>query len=380
MDNKQLIDHLLEKIVDAEDKEIFLEAIRQLEEEGNVLTTDNLFELYEGIGNEKNEVDENSAKKAEADMSVVDGGEVIDPLHKGFNAEPKAGQEPSNIKTEDGEQPGMDSKSTKLEDFAKKLNDAAKKKVSDNKALGEGINVSEDVSKIFEGEEFSDEFKEKANTILESSVKTKINEEVHTAIEVLVESATSILEEELESIEDRLSKYLEYIAETFIVENAIAIENGIKSELAENILEGIKTFLVETGIDIPDEKIDIVDAVIAENDSIKEAYNEQAETVMDLKEELKVMKKKAIVEDICEGLTDLEKAKMTKIFEDLEYSDDVSFSKKANILMAAHSIKVNKVPSKVILHEDVDELKELPKSKSSKEAEMVTEYIKKNFN
>lgn len=379
---KDLIKQLSERFEDSQDKELFMEAIKELEESEGEITVDDVLSLYEGIGNEKGEVDSGSAKKAESEMAKADS-ELVDELHKKFNEEPKKNQNPSENKTETDENPGVTAKAEKVDDFAKKLNDKAKEKVKDSKAMKEGVEVSTEINAIFEGSDFSEDFKEKASTILQTSIKTKIEENLNLIIESIIEVAATEYDVALDEVEEKLGRYLDYVSEEFIKENAIAIESGIKVEIAESIFNGIKTILVENNIEVPDEKLDIIDAVIEENDKIQEEYNNLIDQHLIMKEEVSVLKKEKIVTKIISEMdnTDLDKERIKKILEGVEYNDDESFKKKAGYIIEAYKPEVSDSTPKTKINEsfEEEEAKELPKTPSSREAQSVSDYIKRNL-
>lgn len=379
---KDLIKQLSERFEDFQDKELFMEAIKELEESEGEITVDDVLSLYEGIGNEKGEIDSGSAKKAESEMSKADS-ELVDGLHNKFNEEPKKNQNPSENKTETDENPGVTAKAENVDDFAKKLNDKAKEKVKDSKAMKEGIEVSTEINAIFEGSDFSEDFKEKASTILQTSIKTKIEENMNQIIESIIELAATEYDEALDEVEEKIGRYLDYVSEEFIKENVIAIESGIKVEIAESIFNGIKTILVENNIEVPDEKLDIIDAVIKENDKIQEEYNDLIDQHLIMKEEVYVLKKEKIVSKIISEMnnTDLDKERIKKILEGVEYNDDESFKKKAGYIIEAYKPEVSSdfTPKTKINENFEEETKELPKTPSSREAQSVSDYIKRNL-
>lgn len=360
MDIKEFIEQMASRFALQEDKDLFLEAINELSESGEEITVEDVIALYEGIGNSDNELDSSSASKAEGMMNKADAS-LVSSEHKKRNNAPKENQDPSKLKQEKG-LPEDDEKGEKMADYAKKLNDMAKQHVKDSKAIKEGIEVSEEISKIFEGADFTEEFKEKAQTILETSVKMKLDEE----IQAINESVAELIAEEIQSlhedVEEKLDKYLGYIAEEFMKENEVAIESGIKVELAESIFEGFKGLLVENNIEITDEKVDVVDSIVEENEELKASYNKEVEKNIELQEEIRAFKKAGIIKEMVSGLSDVEAEKFTSLFEGIEYSSEESFVKKANIIKEAYIEPVSRGEN--ILHEDYEGEREITKTLS----------------
>lgn len=382
MDLNILISQLAEKIEDTVEHDLFLETIEEL---GEDITVDDVLTLFENIGNANNELDSQSAEKALKAFGLEGTeGAGASPLHKKFNNGPKSGQEDSH-NTEKKKHLADDSEDDTLAPYAKKLNAAASAKVKalkpNDKALPEGydeegcedegsekkekkamkkllklkkkgikesLDFSEDISALFEGTELSEDFKEKALLIFESSVSSKINEhidylyeEVEAYFEEVDEAVGEIITEEVDLFKEealeQIDNYLNYIVEEFLEENAVALESGIKVEIAESIFEGFKGLLKDHNIDVSEEKLDLVDDVIAENEEIVESYNREVEKNIELLKEVKELKRERLISELTEGLTAVEAEKFSKLVEGIEYSDDESFVKKINILSEAYN-------------------------------------------
>ena len=337
-------------------REIFIETIKELYESGEDVTIDDIITLYEGIGNANNELDSNSASKAETHMTSGSlKGDLVDALHKKLNNGPKSSQEPSKIKNFKEPVEDEDGDSDDMDDYAKKLNAKAKANVAGKKEVKsreDGNSLKESLDKIFEGEDFTEDFKVKAQVIFESYHNMKLQEHY----EQLDEAVAEILEEEFtkisENLEEQLDKYLDYVVEEFLQKNAIAIESGIKVELAESLFSSFKNVLAENNIEIPEDKEDIIEDVIKENEDLKESYNKEVEKNIELLETLKELKKESLISEITEGLSDVESYKLSKLFEGIEYTDDDSFLKKTSILVEAYTDKTPKKSK--ILTEDYE--------------------------
>lgn len=338
MELTDLIKQLAEKIEDMEQQELFLETIVELGEEVSV---DDVLSLYENIGNANNELDSNSATKAVNASGFNKAAEgSVDSLHAKFNNEPKTKHEESH-NTKEKQAVEDDSSDTKLDAHHAKLNDSAKAKVKalkpNDKALPESLDISEDIKAIFEGTELSEEFKEKAQIIFESAIKIRLDEHM----EQLEEAVADIISEEVEAykeeVAEQLDKYLDYVVEEFLEQNEVAITSGIKVEIAESIFEGFKSLLEDHNIDVADEKLDLVDGVVAENDELTEEYNKEVEKNIALQEEIKALKKEKLISELTEELTDVEADRFAKLVEGIEYTSDESFVNKINILVEAYS-------------------------------------------
>lgn len=373
MELQDLITQLAEKLEESETKELFLETIDEL---GEDVTVDDCLELFgaikEGIGNAQNELDSSSSSKALKAFGFGSPEGSPDPLHKKFNNDVKTSQEGShntkkkNVLTGEGED-------TSLEDYAKKLNDGAKSKIkalkSNDKALPESTveitpDFGSDLEAIFEGMDLSEDFKEKAQLIFETSIQTKItehieylNEETAKHLVYLDEAVSDIIVDEIlyfkEEAQEQLDRYLDYVVEEFLEQNEIALESGIKVEIAESMFEGFKNLLSEHNVDVSSEKIDLVDEVIEENAEIVESYNREVDKNISLTEELKTLKKEILIAELTEDLTAVEADKFAKLLENVEYTSEESFIKKVTILAEAYSpASTPKTASQQTLSED----------------------------
>lgn len=357
---KDLVLTLAEKIVNSDKQDLFLDTI---EEMGENVTIDDVLSIFENIGDANDELDSNSSAKAYKAFGLngkEDSG--TEPLHKKFNAAIKNKQESSYIK--DVEDPlENEDEDDSLESYAAKLNAGAKSKIkalkSNDKALPESkIDVTDDISAIFEDSELSEAFKEKAQLILETAIQGKINEHLTYLNEAVAEhlmeldeAATEIIAEEVNKFigesEEKLERYLDYVVEEFMKANEVALESGIKVGIAESIFEGFKGLLAEHNIDVSDEKIDLVDEALEENKEIVESYNKEVEKNIALTEELRGIKRSALIKELSEDLTSVEAEKFERLLENVEYKDDESFTNKVNILLTAYSPS-----SKITLNED----------------------------
>jgi len=198
------------------------------------------------------------------------------------------------------------------------------------------INVKSDVEALIQGEELSEEFKEKAATIFEAAVFAKVNEEVNTRIETLEAQYKEQLDESLNETRtemvQKVDDYLNYVVKEWMQENELAIEKGIRSEIVEDFMVGLKNLFVEHYIDIPDEKVDLVDDLFAKVEDLEESLNKEMEKGIEITKELKEFRKLEAVANISEDLTDVQREKMVKLAESVEYENDEDYSEKLGVL------------------------------------------------
>lgn len=190
------------------------------------------------------------------------------------------------------------------------------------------VNVSEDVAALVNGEDLSEEFKTKAATIFEAAVVTRVKTEVAR----LEEQFELQLEEQVESIKEGLIEkvdgYLNYIVEQWMEQNELALESGIKSEIVENFITGMKGLFEEHYIDIPEEKYDVLGDMEETITSLEDKLNEQVEAAVALTQELNSMKRESVIATAAMGLADTDTEKFKALAEELSFEDTDSFTTK----------------------------------------------------
>jgi len=199
------------------------------------------------------------------------------------------------------------------------------------------INVEKDVKALMEGEEtLSDEFKTKAATIFESAVSTKILSEVNSRIEILEGEYAQELEEAKEEhstqLTEKVDSYMNYVVEEWMKENELAVERGIRSELVEDFMTGLRNLFQEHYIDIPEEKVDLVDDLFGKVEELEGKLDEEINRSVDLKKELSEYKREETIREVSDNLADTEKEKLSKLAEGIEYEDKEQFNEKLGVL------------------------------------------------
>ena len=213
------------------------------------------------------------------------------------------------------------------------------------KVTKEDIDVSNDVQALFGDEELSEEFKEKATTIFEAAVVSKINETLETAdIDVFAEVEAE-KETMMEDLTTKLDDYLEYVAEEWMKDNELAIEKGIRAEIVENFMGGLRNLFAENYIDIPEEKVDLVDELASKVEELEQSVNEEVERNIEVKKELVEMKKDKALTVVCEGLTDSQVEKMKSLAEGVDFDEDTYAEKLA-------TLKENYFPAEEVVEAD----------------------------
>tara|TARA_R100000005_G_C4957201_1_gene175330 strand:+ start:141 stop:1097 length:957 start_codon:yes stop_codon:yes gene_type:complete len=190
------------------------------------------------------------------------------------------------------------------------------------------ISVREHLENLFDGEELSEEFMEKAETVFE----TAINERVQSLEEEIAAKIQEEHEKELETFKEelveRIDDYLNYVVEEWVKENELAIENGLRTEVAESFINGLKSLFETNYIDIPDEKVDVLEELVSENETTTEQLNTIIAENIELAKQVEMYRKAELFANQAENLTDVEIDKFASLAESIDYTGDEDYQKK----------------------------------------------------
>ena len=189
-------------------------------------------------------------------------------------------------------------------------------------------NVEEDVEALLAGEELSEEFQEKARTIFETAIKAKvasIQEELTAQYEQALEEQVGSIKEELT---DRVDAYLEYVAEEWMTENQLSVEQGLKTEMTESFLVGMKSLFEDHYVTIPEEKYDVLSTMVEKLDEMEDKLNEQIKSNIALKQRLAESVADVIFSEVCEGLALSQKEKLASLAENVEFDSEDTYREK----------------------------------------------------
>ena len=217
------------------------------------------------------------------------------------------------------------------------------------------INVKEDVSALISGEDLSEEFKIKAATIFEAAVKSKIRSEVERMEEsyaVQLEEATEVVKEELS---EKVDGYLSYVVEEWMRENEIAVERGLKGEIAEDFISGLKQLFEDHYIDVPDEKYDILEAQSEKISELEEKLNTSIEENVERRKVVESLTRDAVMYEMSEELTVTEMEKFKSLTEELEFVSEESFRQKLDTLKEGYFPKTGGQETFAIVDGDSEE-------------------------
>ena len=215
------------------------------------------------------------------------------------------------------------------------------------------IDLSKDLEALVSADaDLSEEFKEKAATIFETAVKTRLAEKekkMKAKMEDEMEEKISAVKEELV---EKVDSYLNYVVEEWVKDNELAVESGIRSEIAEDFISGLKNLFKEHYIDVPEEKFDVLESMAKEKEELEKKLNEEMAKNVELSKSNSVFSKEKIFSEASEGLADTETEKLKELAENIEYKDEQDFSKKLDTIKESYFPKAKSEPTES--KEDVD--------------------------
>ena len=297
---------------------------------------------------ENYKVDDDSAKLKTPGATLK---QVKDVVNKGAKSGVKSGDVQPGTKLNSGdevevkadqevvaEEPAKEDEVVAEEDLKKKVEDAITEEPeakedevvaeSSEEEVAPEINVEEDVEALLQGEELSEEFQAKAKTIFEAAINSK----VATIKEDLEKENSKKLEEEIESkkleLTERVDSYLEYVAGEWLQENELAVEAGLKTEMTESFLEGMKSLFEEHYVSIPEDKYDVLENMVNKLDEMESKLNEQIESNVALNKRLAESKSDGILSDVAEGLAITQKEKLASLAESVEFESEQNYREK----------------------------------------------------
>ena len=190
------------------------------------------------------------------------------------------------------------------------------------------VDVEDDINALIAGEELSEEFQEKAKTIFEAAINSKVS----IIKEDLEKEYAKVLQEEIDStkikLTERVDSYLEYVAGEWLEENSLAVEQGLKAEMSESFLTGMKSLFEEHYVSIPEDKYDVLESMVNKLDDMEEKLNEQIDKNVSLTKRLSESKSDGILSDVSEGLAVTQKDKLASLAESVEFESETDYREK----------------------------------------------------
>ena len=266
------------------------------------------------------------------------GAPVVKPTDSNPDAASKAKQntsDPAKKSAKDGSlENDQKPKSMKEEEVEATGEVVAEDKVEEKEVE---IDLSADVKALVSGDaDLSEEFKDKAATIFEAAVKTRIQEQTKILEAQYEEKLSAETETVKEAMVEKVDSYLNYVVEEWMKENELAVERGIRTEIAEDFITGLKDLFKEHYIDVPEEKYNVLDDLTNQNKSLEEKLNEQISKNVDLTKEVSESAKSKAIADIAKDLADTEKEKFEKMAENVEYDSADKFKEKLETIKESY--------------------------------------------
>ena len=311
------------------------------------------------------------AEDATPDMSYDKKGEE----GKALAATDKAAKSGKSAPARKGDKKNSDAmpkgKAGIVSDMYNHLNTMSKEELQDayNSMMGTGeeevvekvvpeiateADFSEDLDALVESEAtLSDEFRAKTAVIFESALKTKLAEEVERIESAYEEKLEAELIEQREEFVEKVDSYLNYVVEQWMEENKIAIHQGLRTEIAENFMNNLKDLFVESYVDVPESKIDLVDDMADQIEELEEQLYKTTADAIKLNESVESLKRQSIITEASHGLADTQTEKFASLVSDLEFDDEESFASKVATVRESYFTKTNSTEE--VLEESADE-------------------------
>ena len=200
----------------------------------------------------------------------------------------------------------------------------------------ETYDIDDDVNALLGGEELSEEFKAKAKTIFETALKTKVAEVRKLLEQQYDEKLGEEILEAKDALAERVDSYLEYVADEWFTENQLAVENGLKEELTQSFLGGMKSLFEEHYVQIPEDKYDVLESMVEKLDDMESKLNEQIEKNINLNKRLAESVADGILDEVSEGLASTQKEKLASLAESVEFESENNYREKLETLKQSY--------------------------------------------
>jgi hypothetical protein len=201
--------------------------------------------------------------------------------------------------------------------------------IAETQDINYQVDFSEDLNALVESEAtLSDEFKNKAETIFEAAIKSKLGEEIDRLEAKYEEELSEEIKTTKEDLIEKVDSYLNYVVENWMEENKLAVQAGLRTEIAEGFMNNLKDLFTESYIEVPESKVDLVDELSETVEELEEKLNESTGKSIEMAEELELLKRERIIMEASSDLTDTQSDKLTKLVADIDYEDDDTFIEK----------------------------------------------------
>ena len=269
---------------------------------------------------------------------------------KGVMAKSEAPKAPKMEETETEEEVVAEDQTSEEEEVVTE-EEVTEEEVTELPEITDEVDIDDDVNALLGGQELSEEFREKAKTIFEAALKSKVTE-LREAMEAHYEAK---LVEEVEGMKDelieRVDSYLEYVADEWLQENALEVERGIRTEMTESFLTGMRGLFEEHYVSIPEDKYDVVENMVDKLDEMESKLNEQIEKNIAITKSLSEATGGNILSDVSEGLSTTQKEKLASLAEGVEFESEESYKEKLETLKESYFKAAPKRSDSEVLNE-----------------------------
>lgn len=201
--------------------------------------------------------------------------------------------------------------------------------VIEAEAMAEALDVESELNDLVESEAtLSEEFKEKTAILFDAALKSRLSEEVERLEANYKEELSEELNTLKESMVEKIDSYLNYVVENWMEENKLSIQNGLRTEIAENFMNNLKTLFTESYIAVPDSKVDLVDDLAGQVEELEEKLNSTTKNAIALSEEIEDLKRERVIAEAAKGLADTQAEKLAELCEKVDFDNEASFAKK----------------------------------------------------
>lgn len=202
------------------------------------------------------------------------------------------------------------------------------------------VDFSQDLNALVESEAtLSDEFKQKAETIFEAAIKSKLTEEIDRLEEKYNEELAEEIESTKSDLVEKVDNYLNYVVEQWMEDNKLAVQTGLRTEIAEKFMNNLKDLFTESYIEVPESKVDLVDELAAEVEELEEAHNTAIAKQLEMATQLEEYQRAAIIAEASDGLVETQVEKLKKLAEDIDFDDEETFAQKVATIKESYFTK-----------------------------------------
>ena len=278
---------------------------------------------------------------------VTKGAKPADPMPAGMKEE-EAEVEGEVVSEQDTDEELDEISENQEDDLHNKVEQAITEEPAEEEEVvaedsKEEIDVSADVEALLQGEELSEEFQEKAKTIFEAAINSKVDAIQKELETIYSEKLAEEIESTKTSLTERVDSYLEYVADEWLHENQLAVDQGLKAEMSESFMTGLKGLFEEHYVSVPEEKYDVLESMVNKLDEMESKLNEQIDKNIALNKRLSESTSDGILSDVSEGLAVTQKEKLASLAESVEFESEANYREK--LVTLRNSYFPNSAPS-----------------------------------